>query len=270
MVRKVRTKKYGKRKHRRSLKRKSKKSRHFRKRHMHKSKKRRQKGGDDEAIPLYVLYIYLDSEDAGPGNLRRGGFPVPWGRRYIKNGMNMCRTNYNVCEQNKNKIDTAKSKIDIAKCKADYEICKYDSTIEKNQTEEDAAPKKDGKDDNMDELMRLMNMAARRRLRPPLVRFGETANAAVALCQYWQEHREDPDRGEFINLPMPGEYLFEFVELLRRARQNEKLMKGMVAKMLRNYENNIRGRNNQFGETVEVVSHQPDLYAEGAHARSSI
>ena len=66
---------------------------------------------------------------------------------------------------------------------------------------------------------------------------------------------------------MPGEYLFEFVELLRRARQNEKLMKGMVAKMLRNYENNIRGRNNQFGETVEVVSHQPDLYAEGAHAR---
>ena len=43
MSRKVRTKKYGKRKHRRSLKRKSKKTRHFRKRTMQKSKKRRLK-----------------------------------------------------------------------------------------------------------------------------------------------------------------------------------------------------------------------------------
>lgn len=209
---------------------------------MHKSKKRRQKGGNPVAIPLYVLYIYFDSEDAGPGDLRRAGLPVLWGRRYIKNGMEGCMSNYN------SKIAKANTKIDIAKCNADYEICKYDSTIEKNQTEEEAAEKKDGKDDNMDELVRLMNMAARRRLRPPLVRFGETAIAAVALCQYWQEHRE-----EFIKLPKLGEPLFTLVDLLRRARENEKLMTGMVAKMLRNYENN-----NQVGEIVEVRGREDD------------
>ena len=44
MVRKVRTRKYGKRKHRRSLKRKSKKTRHFRKRKTLK-KQKRIKGG---------------------------------------------------------------------------------------------------------------------------------------------------------------------------------------------------------------------------------
>jgi len=53
MVRKVRTRKYGKRKHRRSLKRKSKKTRHFRKRKTLKKQKRIKGGYFSRFLPSY-------------------------------------------------------------------------------------------------------------------------------------------------------------------------------------------------------------------------
>ena len=248
MVRKVRTKKYGKRKHRRSLKRKSKKSRHFRKRHMHKSKKRRQKGGNPVAIPLYVLYIYLDSEDAGPGfarkNLPNLFIKMNSTKNYIENGMEGCMSNYN------SKIAKANTKIDIAKCNADYEICKYDSTIEENQTEENAAEKKAAEEEK---LMQLMTKGMNGTPADDNDKFGQTANAAATLCIYWQAHRQE--HGEFIELPKPGDTLHQLLGFLRTARENETLMTGMVAKMLRNYEEDIRDwKNRDLFPGVKLVS----------------
>ena len=98
MVRKVRTRKYGKRKHRRSLKRKSKKTRHFRKRKTLK-KQKRIKGGiwpykkkTNETPDKFFFWSYRKKTDETPDKFFLPSEDVYVGQvvKYKRNGGTDC------------------------------------------------------------------------------------------------------------------------------------------------------------------------------------